>query len=71
MPLSLVILEGPTPATSLPILATRDPHIISVVRELLLDRLVARQTGKMLSIQDARTRSQQEEDMGPDAETVA
>ncbi len=71
MPLSLVILEGPTPATSLPILATRDPHIINAVRELLLDRLVDRPAGKMLSIKDARTRPQQEVDSCPDDETVA
>ena len=39
MPLYLTILEGPTPAEAHPLLATHDPAIIRVVRQLLMDRL--------------------------------
>ena len=50
MPLSLIILEGPTPQTSHPVLATRDPSIIAVVRELLLKRLEDKPTGTILPL---------------------
>lgn len=39
MSLSLVIYEGSTPEESIPIVATKDPTIIAVVRQLLWSRL--------------------------------
>ena len=60
MPLSLVILEGLTTATSQPILATRDPQIIAVVRQLLLDRLADQPTSKILPFEDAGKRPRRE-----------
>ena len=39
MALSLVLFEGATPEQSMPILATQDPTIIAVMRQLLFGRL--------------------------------
>jgi hypothetical protein len=50
MPLSLIILDGPTPQTSHPVLATRDPSIIAVMRELLLKRLEDKPTATILPL---------------------
>jgi len=50
MPLFLVILDGPTPQTSHPVLATHDPSIIAVVRGLLLERLEDKSAGKILPL---------------------
>ena len=50
MPLSLVILDGPTPATAHPILATSDPAILAAVCQLLLQRLADAPTGAVLSL---------------------
>ncbi len=48
MSLSLVILDGPTPAEAHPILASSDPDIITAVRRLILDRLVVEPSGHVL-----------------------
>jgi hypothetical protein len=39
MSLSLVIFEDSTPEESIPVVATKDPNIIAVVRQLLWSRL--------------------------------
>ena len=39
MSLSLVIFDGSTPEESIPVVATKDPNIIAVVRQLLWSRL--------------------------------
>ena len=60
MPLSLVILDGPTPQTSHPVLATQDPSIIAVVRELLLKRLEDKSAGKILPLSRPKPTRQKE-----------
>jgi hypothetical protein len=50
MSLSLIILDGPTPTTARPILATSDPDILAAVRQLLLQRLVDTPRGTVLPL---------------------
>jgi hypothetical protein len=47
MSLSLVLLDGPTPAEAHPILVTSDPNIIAAVRRLILERLAVEPSGQV------------------------
>ena len=55
MPLSLVIFENPSSEEAYPLLATRDPAIISIVRRLLMDRLAEEPTRPVLPLQRPQT----------------
>jgi hypothetical protein len=55
MPLSLVIFENPSEEEAYPLLATRDPAIIAIVRRLLMDRLAEKPTGTVLRLPREQT----------------
>ena len=60
MPLSLIILDGPTLQTSHPVLATSEPSILAVVRALLIERLEDKSTRKILPLSRPKPTHQQE-----------
>ena len=55
MALSLVIFENPSEEEAYPLLATRDPAIIAIVRRLLMDRLTEKPTGSVLRLPREQT----------------
>jgi hypothetical protein len=50
MSLSLVIYDNPSPEEAYPLIATRDPEIITLVRRLLMARLGGEPMGKILAL---------------------
>lgn len=61
MPLFLTIFEGPSPLEAKPILATRDPGIIGVVRRLLMERLTEDPVNKLVPLKHPPRRAKKED----------
>ena len=60
MSLSLVVYEHPSPEEVHSILATRDPHIISIVKRLLLERMEDKPAHELVPPKRDRRRTRKE-----------
>ena len=62
MPLFLTIFDGPTPAEARPLLTTRDPDAIAVVRNFLMKRITEELAKEFRSADEVLLEQIQEED---------
>jgi hypothetical protein len=66
MPVYLTLYEGQTPAEAQPVVATSDPHIIAMVRRLLMERLGDTCPTPVMQLTPSNSRNRPKRKVSPD-----